>query len=267
MKYSQSLVKRLESNCPRYVQAERDKEFTPDPNINLIYGNYFELQAIGATMTGAGAEIPLLKSGEKSANHQRIDHQVEKFKQMFDVHAHLFCGYVIEKVQAHILDGEQEGHIDIVMRKVSDDSIHLADLKLTGNLLGDFGSYGWGKLLPLDNEDIKYRNYTLEDLGELDLLQAPTYVDMWEKKFGHRPNFHYIVFDYSTDMNVAWFEIEISETFIEYKRIRFNRVIQSVEGYDDVWPTIPLHNSCRLCKLDCKDRLIAYGTKYNRIPI
>jgi len=267
MIYSQSFVKRLEKNCPRYVQAEKNKEFLPDPNINLIYGNYFELNAIGATMTGEGAEIPLLKNGEKSANHQRIDTQVEKFKMMFDPESHLFCGYVIEGVQVEISDGNTMCHIDLQLRNVKDNSIHLGDLKLAGNLLSDFGSFGWGKLLPLDNEDIRYRNYTLEDLGELDLLQAPTYVDMWEKKYAYRPNFHYIVFDYSTDLNVAWFEIEVSETFIESKRLRFNKVIQMVEGYGEIWPVIPQHNSCRMCKLECKDRLIAYGTKYNRVQI
>lgn len=192
-------------------------------------------------------DLPRIKGGNKSADHFRIDKQVDRFHQMFDPPSPAWNGHTITGVQLELENDTQVSHIDFATKY--NGVTHLFDLKLTGDVEATHGDYSWG------------------NVETMDLLQAPTYVDMWHEKYGEWPLFHYLVFDYSSKLGVLWVEVEVTEDAVYRKRSRFQEIETTIMEYMDKWPEIPSPSSCKLCPLNCSKRVIEYNIKHKRIVL
>jgi hypothetical protein len=240
---SQTAVKDLEDDqtCPSRWRAQwLLKQIPFASNEHMDKGSYFEYLALGGGATAqAVTDLPRLGNGSKSAEHKRIEQQMERFKRMFDPTAKEFRGLMIIDRQVEIKDNKnrRKGTIDFVTKDLETDEIWINDLKLTADATSTRSKYGWG-----------------HSWDKLDMLQMVHYQDLYAGKHGPARAALW-VFDYSTQMRVKIGEIKISDKAKQEKDIRFDSAIEVIDMYEDRgWSTIPSEEECKGCPLKCADR-------------
>jgi len=132
MKLTQSTVKLIESCCPRYSQYQIETRPDAPPGSNMDKGSFFETLALGSGVQGKETHtLPLLKSGEKSTDHIRIEKQAQRFKDMFDPLHPDFGGRVLHETQVVLTHENLEGTVDFTTNPLI-----VYDLKLTNDING-----------------------------------------------------------------------------------------------------------------------------------
>jgi len=223
------------------------------------YGNYFETKCIGKGAYETMDELPLLKNGKKSVDHQRIDEQVFLFHHLAKERGIILMDDLsnvqVRNSQRYDMEGFEsievfvEGTADIISPLSYEDynfDVANIDLKLSLDRFTTRGYYTWGNLEWMDH------------------TQAYMYAFLFNMPF------LYWVFDYkSSDRGERMILVN---TDIEHKdhkkaneaRIRFKELHegirttcaaiydQHIRGYE----TNPEYNRCKNCPiLDCKDRV------------
>lgn len=248
---TQSLVRGLErGGCPRKFQAENiTKELTKFTSEEMLKGSLLEFLCLGG---GAGyseniTDLKRLRDGKKSADHLRIEKQANKFLKMVDPNEELFIGFEIIERQLVLEVGGIKGTIDFIA--VDKNGIKwIFDLKSTADI--DTGMWS----IP----------------EEIDMIQLCTYYYLYlEKHPGETVKCGYFILDYSPRMNVAIYEVNVSEQAIVNMRQRFNNTETAMMEYDllEEWPRVPNPNDCRYCKLDCPVKINKAGYIYKSISI
>lgn len=185
------------------------------------------------------ADLPRLKSGEKSAEQKRIESQASRCKRMLtDPEDAEWLGFEIESTQVEIKSKSgRKGTFDIVA-KDKDGRYWIIDLKLTRDLTNDRTKYGWGN--------------AWEDM---DLIQMVHYESLFEEAYGVRPKMSLLVMDYSPAKRVEFGEIVVSDKKRLDKEIRF-KACEEVRGLYDKhgWIKIPSIKECEGCTLKCELR-------------
>lgn len=232
MRITQSLVKNLEESCPRKVFDDFEKRpvVRGSPQEK---GSYFETLCLGA---GAGGtittSIPLLKSGEKSADQVRIEAQAKRFKEMFPliVNKQLLLGH-----------DNYEGTIDFVVAPH-----RVYDLKLTENLDGYWAN-----------------------TAEIDLIQQVFYQWLYEKNYGIKPEMRVIIFEYGPRQRIKELKINVSESATFSALSRFSRIEEQISEWADLdeWPRIPAEKDCSRCPLICDKRVMRDNIIYEEISL
>jgi hypothetical protein len=191
------MIKDLErkDGCPfkfYHKWFENAMEYIPTEVMN--YGRYFETLVIGGSGHDAGlTELPLLKSGNKTAVNLRIDKQAEYCKEiLFNPDHPDYLGFEVTGTQVKLRDdaSNYEGIADIIGQTVKDSIPVLADLKLTGDVNATFGPYPWGAP------------------WNMDFFQQELYSYLFEIVYGVKPKNILIVFDFSTNMGKKVFHLK-----------------------------------------------------------
>lgn len=242
MRLTQSIVKLVESSCPRLAQEEITNRPKSKPGSPQEKGSYFETLCLGSGVQGQQTtSLPTLKKGTKSADQLRIEKQAERFKDMFDPFSPEFCGRTITEKQLVLTNGDREGTIDFVT-----DPLIVYDLKLTADINGYWGN-----------------------LKEVDFLQQIHYQQLYLKERGILPEMRLLVFDYSTKMGVKEIRVNISDEAIRGYEERFDSVdLQLNEwGLLEEFPRVPSETSCVRCPLLCGKRVIKNNIIFEEITI
>lgn len=240
---SQSKVKTWESNeCKVKAKAEILGTVTRQPNEYMLNGLYFEGRCLGSSAHGDIIEdLPRLKSGDKSADHKRIDLQADRFHELFTPDSNDFLGWEITDRQLIVRGDEGEGTIDFVARR--DGQVSIWDLKLASDLTT---VPGWG-------------------LAEnIDFLQQGIYKYWYRKAYGIDPETYLIIFDYSTSRRIKLLKVDISEEKISQYLERFSQV-SSI--FDETYEPVPSLNNCARCLLECSKRALKPIVDYQEITI
>lgn len=243
VKLSQSAVKDLENDktCPTRWKAQWiDKSIVSPTTKAILYGKYFEQQCIGASAREdeEKAIIPLLKNGNKSVDHQRIDEQVGTFHRLFDPKDELYLGYTIIEVQHRLDNGKYSGVMDIwAIEEAS--GLHVdIDLKLTKDLEQTYGDYAWGNLDKRDYLQQSHYHRLFKELNGVDELKSIL-----------------LVFDYSPEKRIKEITLDITDVAIEETELRFNAAEEVVDIYNTKsWPFLPSKGECENCPLVCDKR-------------
>jgi hypothetical protein len=240
---SQSKVKTWESlECKVRAKAEIFGEVQRTPNEYMINGLYFESGCLGASAHGeASTDLPRLKSGEKSADHKRIDLQIDRFKELFTPDSYDFLGWEITDRQLIVRGEEGEGTIDFMARR--DGVPSLWDLKLTSDLTS---SPGWG------------------NLEGIDFLQQGIYKYWYRKEYGIDPDTFLIIFDYTTHRRIKLLKVDISEAMIAQYLERFSQVNADIR---ETYEPVPSLNNCARCLVECPKRTIKPLVDYQELSI
>lgn len=250
MKLSQSRVKSFETTkCYRKWYGEQNGELQKYTSIPMLYGSFFEKLCLGS---GAGyqddvTDLPRLKNGAKSIDQQRIELQAAKFKRMFDENSSEFIGWHIKNKQIKLSWGSIEGTIDF--DAYNSECQKPWDLKLNADLDSDWGYWS--------------------NPEELDLLQSPTYVKLYEENVLSCNEFSYIIFDYSPKMNVAIIDVTVTDEAIAAALKRFEEAEATMLEFDllEEWPRVPNPVDCRYCRLDCNVKINKAGYIYKQITL
>lgn len=240
---SQSKVKTWESlECKVRAKAEILGEVKRPPNEFMMNGLYFETGCLGASAHGEGTfDLPRLKSGEKSADHKRIDLQIQRFGELFSPDSYDFLGWEITDRQLLLSGKEGEGTLDFVARR--DGVTSIWDLKLTGDLTNEFG---WG------------------DTSSIDFIQQGFYKHLYRTTYGVDPETYLIVFDYSTYRRIKLIKVNITEEKISEYLGRFSNVFAK---FTETFKEVPSLNNCAKCLLDCHQRALKPIVDYQEISI
>lgn len=247
---SQTNLKHWEKGCKRKWRGMWIDKVVPFySNIKMDYGKYFEYKCIGGGATDEEVtDLPRLKNGNKSTDHNRIDQQVVKFKKLYGKNSEKFMGYTIMKDQLELNgnDGISRGTIDYTTDNGLVEGKEFPwDLKLTGNVDAVRHWAHWG-----------------HSADELDVTQAVFYIDLWEQNYGYRPEFKYLVFDYSPKMGTDIVTVSATDDHINMLNERKEDMLYSYDALKanhgdntDDWPTDPEKWECASCCLNCKDRV------------
>jgi hypothetical protein len=245
---TQTSVKDLENEqtCPwRWKEQWLEGNIPFKSNELMDRGKYFEQLILGSGAISGDEvnDLPRLKNGEKSAEHQRIDAQAARAKAMlFDPKDPEYLGFTVVRTQLEIKKGNKKGTYDI---EATDEEKYpwVLDLKLTGDLTSDRTKYSWGN-----------------NWQDLDLVQMTHYQDLYHEEFGVLPKMGLLVFDYSTQKRVMFGEIVISDEKRAEKNIRFKAAEETIDLYNKHgWVKIPNIKECESCPLQCDLRI--YGSK------
>jgi len=242
--FSQTCVKDFEKEdtCPfRWKKQWVDKEIPFGSNEFMDRGKYFEQLVIGSGAIAGDdvTDLPRLKNGDKSADHQRIDLQAARaYKMLYDKDSPDYLGFTLKSVQLELRDDNKKGTADI---EAVDRENHpwIIDLKLTSDITSDRSQYGWGN-----------------DWSQLDLIQMTHYEDLYYNMFGVRPKMGLLVLDYSPQKRATFGEIVITESKREQKTLRFYSAEKAFQLYEERgWIKIPSLKECGSCPLNCEMRL------------
>lgn len=241
MQITQSIVKTLESECPRLANELILKRPEAPDGSPMQKGSFFETLCLGAGVGGKQTELPLLKKG-KSAEHIRIEEQAERFKNMFNPDHRDFGGKIIKDKQLVLKYGDREGTIDFTT-----DPLIVYDLKLTADLEGGMWS----------------------DLSTVDFLQQIHYQWLYEQNYGIIPEMRLLVFDYSTKMRIKEIRVNITDEAINQYHYRFDSAKTLWDEYSllEEFPRIPKESSCSKCPLLCSKRLLKETVQFEEITI
>lgn len=248
---NQSLIKDIghENSCPlRFKLYYLDKAHKNAGTTAMIRGQYFEYHTLGSlAQDGSTPVLELLKNGEKSVSHIRIDEQIKKFNQMIiDQGIEIIETDLKLEAQITIFDGRiitVYGTLDGVFKTVIEKE--LIDTKLTGDITNTFSAFGWG-------------NWEI-----MDKLQAHMYGYLYKENRGEELDFAFHVYDYKPEPDYNEFRVEYDENNFESLRHRVDETINRIDEMEaaDFAPE-GIVDECKKClAVNCKARVIAASVK------
>lgn len=228
-----------------FKQVEKKIPRDP-PSEQMVKGLLFETLAIGENVSGS--EVPdhgflYKKDGSKTIELERIESQAEKFKRMTDRGSDEYVGFTVRSTQLRLETDKLKGVLDLI----GDDEFsrtNIVDLKFTGDVDNTRGKYAWGR-----------------DPDEIDWKQLAIYKTLYMANFeGEKsPRTGNIVFDASPRMGIKFFDVKLSDNYINNVIERTDVVsdfVDRVRGGDiDIDTRVsPSKSNCESCPLDCEFR-------------
>lgn len=245
--FSQTCLKSFEDEetcLAKFKGMWIDKTIPFLSNEAMDKGNYFEYLCIGDNAKDSEdiiTDLPRKKNGDKKIDQIRIEEQAEYFRELFDKNNDNFLGYEIDNVQIEIWhpNGRDRGVVDFSTDWGKENCI-LWDLKLTSNVEATRHPKNWGHPDRL-----------------IDITQSLFYVDIYERNFGVRPEFRYLVFDYSTKKGVKLIKVNPKNYDMEEIDLRKETAINTINNMsDDEFTYNPSKWQCISCSLNCKHRVL-----------
>lgn len=185
------------------------------------------------------SEIPLLKNGNTPTHYLRIIEQAWKFKDMVK-NLQMELSHVQETITYQYSDDiELFGTVDFVSPFPVDGNIKksIIDLKLTSDVNNTFGPFSWG------------------DPSKMDHTQASMYVYLYEKMYGEKLDFLYMVFDYSPSKGTKIVQRIVNENDIRILEEDIQNAKKKVEFFENnEWMEVFDEKRCLSCpiKISCK---------------
>lgn len=240
---TQSLIKQVnkENYCPKFLESLLSGEKTMKQTESMLKGQYFEYKCLG-NLNKEGEkieELPLLKSGKKSADHERIDMQVNKFKELIDYYKIeiIHKGNTIQTSLEE--DTMLQGTIDFEGNmKINDEEFRVIfDLKLTKSIYTQWGDFCWAFPVNMDHTQSAMYYYIYASL-------YPNIVNIPGLKF------MYMVFDYSPEPDYKLIELNIDS-------LRIAELMESIRKTKEriLWHQkfgfqyLPTYENCKQCML------------------
>lgn len=244
-KLSQSLVKelykyKLKEECGLRVEAKyvtKSVEFTSSEVQEL--GNYFEYQATGQLpRDGHVPEAVMLETGKPAIDYQRMDAQVENFKNLMTR-----LNFSIEQTGFAFTNSKYSGITDIIAH---DNNIKskdvmkmriIIDLKTSGLLNDKLSSWGWA-------------DESIEEKDEL-MIQAIHYKLLAKYEWGIEDiPFYFMVFSNKNDWEYKIFKVQVDEVTLQQ---HYSNLLNIKRFLDDTmrngWIPYPKYSVCRECQL------------------
>jgi len=253
---SQSMIKafRVSGYCPMKLKKALIDKTHPIPGTpTMDKGVFFETLCLGSGVHGKTLNtLPLLKNGNKSAAHQRIEAQAAKFPEILKSHK-----MVIDQKDLYL---EYElpsgiwinGTIDFTS-SIWDDvegpiPKALVDLKLTGNINSNFGDFCWGTPFKMDH------------------TQAAMYSVLYKLKFGIDIPFYYLIFDYKPVPEYKIIKKVVGILEREALKTSITSTVDKIKFHDSTgWFTHPSHDNCKNCPLAAQCSDFTQATKIQTI--
>ena len=222
---SQTFIKAMKFDfCPAQIKAIFiDKTVKSVPSLAMLKGSFFEhlcLDAGHAHDDTNVTDLPRLKNGNKSVEHQRIEAQAEVFQRIVKERP-----IVIHEKQVNITipyndNYELSGTIDFFAQLDGNPEMAIFDLKLTGSI---YREHNYDGMAP----------WSWEFPQNMDFTQAFMYNYLVQEKLVIDAPFYYLVFDYKPE----------SEYKIIRKKIERIHKMELMESIRKTIERIEFHNS------------------------
>ena len=250
-------LERWESCPEKWFRHYVLKEGSYPSNEYMLRGNYVDYHVLGSNAYSTEVpELPLLKNGDRSANHKRLDLQVEWLRDaLFNKESENWLGLTDIKLQGEL--------------KVSDLYVEGQTVSGMFDILGRWEKHPFdetfnGKMAVIDLK-VSMDMYKTSDpynylhANIMNQIQAAHYVNMAEAIHKEEFDFFYLVADYSTKTRRAL--VHVSKELIEAAEAedRFVAAFDTLQHYlsEGVIPAIGEHNECSTCMVtDCPAKLI-----------
>lgn len=240
---NQSLIKNLkEYTCPmKFKLYYLDKKHKNAATQAMIRGQYFEMHTLGTkAQDGSLPTLEILKNGNKSVAHERIDLQIANFNTMIENQGVEIIETDI-KMEANItiFDGRiviLYGTIDALFQTMFEKEI--IDTKLTGDITNTFTEFGWG-------------NWEI-----MDKIQAHMYSYLYRENRTDELDFAFHVYDYKPVLEYNEFRVEYDEQNFDSLMHRVDETINLIDKMEenDFAPEATVDECVNCLAIDCKVR-------------
>jgi hypothetical protein len=255
---SQSLIKKFEEDnyCPKKIyHCNIIKTHQMPTSDAMVKGSYFETMVIGSGAHNSMiTDLPRLKNGKKSTDHERIDLQVERFDEVLQKY-----GISKPKPENCQIEISIEKHgfllnmtLDFAAKMNhiywGEFPVAIIDLKLTKDRMNSYGDFCWGTPENMDHLQPKMYTYGFrEHFSELKRLPD-----------AFTPPFFYLVFDYKPDFGDSLIKIDYDRADEEELFDRIEKADYKIkESERGNWQARPDYEQCKKCPLalsgDCKE--------------
>lgn len=243
-KISQSLVKslyryKIGDECGLKIHASYiDGVNFPSSDAQQL-GNYFEYTATGQLPRDGQIPLPkILKSGAFSTDYDRMNKQVENFKNIMK-----YLNFSIEQTGYKFTHSKYDGTLDILAHDNNIKSVDnnrkriIIDLKSTSLINDKWTEFGWA-------------NESIEEKDSL-MIQAIHYKMLAKYEWGIEDiPFYFFVFSTKNDWEYKLFKINVDETTMEQHIYN----LKSVKTYFDSvlaegFKAKPKYETCRDCPI------------------
>jgi hypothetical protein len=243
-KISQSLVKalfkyKMGDECGLRIHAQYIEGINFPSSDAQQLGNYFEYVATGQLPRDKQVPQPkLLKSGAFSTDYERINNQVDNFK---NIMKHL--NFSIEQTGFKFTHKLYDGTLDILAHdnNIKSKDINkkriIIDLKSTGLINDKWTEYGWAdeSIEEKDSLMIQAIHYKMLALYEWGIEDIP---------------FYFFVFSTKNDWEYKLFKVNVDESTMQQHQYN----LKSIKIYFDSilkegFKAIPSYDRCRECPL------------------
>ena len=243
-KISQSLVKalfkyKMGDECGLRIHAQYIEGINFPSSEAQQLGNYFEYVATGQLPRDKQVPQPkLLKSGAFSTDYERINNQVDNFK---NIMKHL--NFSIEQTGFKFTHKLYDGTLDILAHdnNIKSKDINkkriIIDLKSTGLINDKWTEYGWAdeSIEEKDSLMIQAIHYKMLALYEWGIEDIP---------------FYFFVFSTKNDWEYKLFKVNVDESTMQQHQYN----LKSIKIYFDSilkegFKAIPSYDRCRECPL------------------
>jgi CRISPR/Cas system-associated exonuclease Cas4 (RecB family) len=222
----------------------------------MDYGRYFETLVIGGSAHDEGlTELPLTKTGKKTADNERIDLQAEYAKQMlFNKEHEHYLNFIPENYQVNIYNSDinYRGTLDIMGTGLDGRPV-IADLKLTSDIESTFGPYQWG------------------NPEAMDFLQQVLYSYLYESTFKIRPRNLLLVYDFSPKMGKKVLEIEVTDNSYEALFNRIESFEEAIKHYNEKgytkYPSLKECEGCPFEEIKCDTPFTVDAVTFEKITV
>jgi len=202
-------------------------------------GNYFEYKATGQLpRDGHTPEAIMLKTGKPAIDYQRMDIQVENFKNLMTR-----LNFSIEQTGFAFTNNKYSGITDIIAH---DNNIKskdvmkkriIIDLKTSGLLNDKWSSWGWA-------------DESIEEKDEL-MIQAIHYKLLAKYEWGIEDiPFYFMIFSNKNDWEYKIFKVNVDEATLQQ---HYSNLLNIKRFLDDTmrngWIPYPKYSVCRECPL------------------
>ena len=243
-KLSQSLVKalykyKLKEECGLRIKASYIDGINFPSTEAQELGNYFEYKATGQLPRGGHTpEAVILKSGKPNIDYERMDRQVENFKQIMKR-----LNFEIEQTGFKFTNPKYDGTADIiaidknVKSTILNNKRIIIDIKTTGLINDKWSPYGWA-------------DESIEEKWDL-TIQAIHYKMLARYEWGVDDiPFYFIVFSTKNDWEYKVFKINVD---VDTMTQHYNN-LQNIKVYLDSilengFQANPKYSLCRECPL------------------
>ena len=240
---SQSFIKAMDEEagrCPARAKACYLDGYKSKPSAAMTAGNHFETVAFGQVDSGEKIYMDRLKSGAKSTDQIRIEHNawmlLNKWVKEYQMDLHQMRPHITVGLgERYVFRARMDAYSSMLDLTIWPELMPrvIVDFKLSAGLHSTYGDFSWGAPELMDH------------------TQAYAYTWAYMQLHGEKVPFYYFVISSKAKNEHKRILKEVNPMHLREFKESLRRTIAAIDDYDTrgMWPRVPGEMNCRGCPL------------------